>query len=413
MPTSYDLRQQRAAIWEQAKALLEQAESEGRALSPVEQENWDKAMADMDALKERIDRQERAAHIEAEMGQREPRQSDHREGDADGEAERREYARAFDSYLRYGRDALLPEQRQLLRQGYQQFGGENRALTTLTGSAGGYAVPDADMAPLTAAMIDWGGMRQAARVWTTTNGQDIPVPTVNDTGNIGRRITENTQVASNQDPSFSGKVLRAYIYTSDVVLVPFALLEDANFDVGAYLLGEFGVRLGRIENSEDTNGTGDSQPEGLITVATSGVTAAAAEAVTYDELIDLEHSVYAVYRRNGRFMFKDSTLKYLKKLQDGDGRPLWAPGIAQRVPDTLLGYPYVINADMPAMTTGLKSIAFGDFSYHWLRDVRGITILRLEERYADYGQVGFLAFHRHDAKYINAGTNPIKVLTQG
>lgn len=415
MPTSRDLRQERAGIWTQAQALLETAESENRNLTDEEQVTWDQMMADMEVLQTRYERQERADAISADMATVQQRQlpgDGPGDGDADGEQGEAEYRQAFDTYIRGGREVLTVEQRQVLRGGYQQIEGEARALATLTGSAGGFTVPDADMAALQQAMIDWGGMRQARTTkMVTGDGRDIPIPTMNDTGNTGRRIAESAQVSS-VDPTFSGKVLRAYIYTSDLVLIPFALLEDTSFEVSSYLLNAFGVRLGRIQNQEDTTGTGDSMPEGLMTVATTGVTAAGATDITYDELVDLEHSVYAAYRGNAQFMFKDSTLKYLKKLQDGDGRPLWAPGIAQRAPDTLLGYPYVINADMAAMTTGLKSVAFGDFSYHWLREVRGVSVLRLEERYADYGQVGFLAFQRHDAKYVNAGTDPVKVLVQ-
>jgi HK97 family phage major capsid protein len=52
---------------------------------------------------------------------------------------------------------------------------------------------------------------------------------------------------------------------------------------------------------------------------------------------------------------------------------------------------------MPAYTSGLKAIAFGDFSTFFIRDVRGATMMRLVERYADYLQVGFLMFSRHDS----------------
>lgn len=421
MLKSVELRQERANIWEQAQALLQAAEEEGRDFTAEERESWDKMNADMDALKGRIDRLERSESIDEEMesfrsktGGEEDRGAGG-EGDPEDPPAAAQYRSTFWDFARFGREALTTEQRQMLRGGFGQLdvgGAEQRALSTLTGSAGGYTVPDADMAPMTQAMIDWGGMRQArTRKFSTADGNDIPIPTVNDTGNIGRRISENAQVES-KEMEFGGKVLRAYIYTSDLVLVPFAFLQDTSIDISAYLMGEFGVRLGRIQNSEDTTGSGDSMPEGLITEATVGKTTAASTAITYAELVDLEHSVYAVYRNGAQWMFADSTLKYLKKLLDGDNRPLWAAGISEKAPDTILGYPYVINADMAAIAATAKTIAFGDFSYYWIRDVSGVQVLRLEERYADYGQVGFLAFQRHDGKYVNAGTDPIKVLKQ-
>jgi HK97 family phage major capsid protein len=75
------------------------------------------------------------------------------------------------------------------------------------------------------------------------------------------------------------------------------------------------------------------------------------------------------------------------------------------VPDSLFGYPIEINQDMPAMTTGLKPILFGDFNEGYLiRDVRGFQLLRMDERWADFLQVGFLGFARSDGLVRNAGS---------
>jgi HK97 family phage major capsid protein len=63
---------------------------------------------------------------------------------------------------------------------------------------------------------------------------------------------------------------------------------------------------------------------------------------------------------------------------------------------------------MATMTTSAKSIIFGDFSKYLIRDVRDITLLRLDERYAEFLQVAFLAFMRTDGDLLNAGTVPIR-----
>jgi HK97 family phage major capsid protein len=95
-------------------------------------------------------------------------------------------------------------------------------------------------------------------------------------------------------------------------------------------------------------------------------------------------------------------------MTDSQGRPLWLPGLVDRAPDTIFGSPYTINQDMSSMTISGKSILFGDFSKYWIRDVREFTLLRLDERFAEFLQVAFLAFLRTDGDLINAGTNPIK-----
>ena len=113
-------------------------------------------------------------------------------------------------------------------------------------------------------------------------------------------------------------------------------------------------------------------------------------------------------------MLHDSSLKIIRKLKDTTGHPLWVgpgtyyPGMAGQAPDTILGYPYVVNNDMPQMGVSAKSILFGDFSNYFIRDALDIRLIRLDERYADTLEVGFIAFMRSDGNLINAGTNPVK-----
>jgi HK97 family phage major capsid protein len=61
-----------------------------------------------------------------------------------------------------------------------------------------------------------------------------------------------------------------------------------------------------------------------------------------------------------------------------------------------------------AATTGTKAILFGALQKYLIRDVLSVTLLRLDERYADFHQVAFLAFARADGDLLNAGTNPVK-----
>ena len=104
----------------------------------------------------------------------------------------------------------------------------------------------------------------------------------------------------------------------------------------------------------------------------------------------------------------DASVAKVRKLVDGQSRPLWEPSLQIDKPDTLLGYPVVINQDVASMAASAKSILFGDFSKYIIRDVAGISVVRLQERYADYRQVGFYAFLRTGGRLLDAGTNPVK-----
>src|SRR4030095_12098495 len=134
----------------------------------------------------------------------------------------------------------------------------------------------------------------------------------------------------------------------------------------------------------------------------------------YTSMVELEHSVDPAYRRGGPWgVFHRAPKKSKTPLRNpgrrAPGPPLWAAGIAGGAPDTLLGYPLIINNDMAPMAANAKSVLFGDLSKYIIRDVLGVTLLRLEERYADFHQVAFLAFARMDGDLLDAGTHPVKV----
>jgi HK97 family phage major capsid protein len=183
------------------------------------------------------------------------------------------------------------------------------------------------------------------------------------------------------------------------------------------MLGEMlGERIGRIQNTHFTTGAGTTLPFGITVQSTLGATGSAGGGIAYVDLVNLEHSVDIAYRQQGSaFMMHDTKVAALKKLLGTDGRPIWLPAqessMSRGFPATLLGYPVWTNNDMAtAVTTGTKAVLFGALSKYLIREVVGVTLLRLDERYADFHQVAFLAFARADGNLLNAGTNPIKHL---
>jgi HK97 family phage major capsid protein len=241
---------------------------------------------------------------------------------------------------------------------------------------------------------------------------------VNDTTNKGRLLAINTQLTET-DFTFGQVTFNAYIFTSDSVLVPLALMQDSYFNLDAYIAKALGTRLGRSLNQYCTTGSGSAQPDGIQTAViaqgnTTQGTTGETTSIIYADLVNTLHLVDPAYRQapTCKWMFADSTLKVLRKLVDGESRPLWQPGITagfgNGFPETILDKPYVINQDMPAMGVSAYPILFGDMSKYKVRRVAGgTTVMRLVERYADYLQVGFLGFLRADGQLIDAGTHPI------
>lgn len=397
-----DLRQKRHAIAEQAREVLKSAQAEGRALTTDEQLKWDAMMADVDSLRSTIDRLEKQSAVDAEMDQR--MEVTARQVAAAGPMapSKDQVSQAFRAWVIGGNEGMTSEQRAIMK--------EYRAQST-SGSAGGYTIPEGFYNQLISGLKAYGGVREAgATVLTTASGATLPIPTVDDTGNVGAILAENTG-ASAQDLTFGQKTLGAYKYTSKVVLVSYELMQDSAFNMETFLAGKLAERIGRITNTHFTTGDGSSKPFGVVAGAAAGKTGTTGQttSVTYEDLIDLLYSVNRAYRTpNARFMMADSTYKALRKLKDNEGLPIWSTNIAGNAPDTLLGFPVVVNDDVAAMAANAKSILFGDFSNYFIRDVQAVELYRIADKYIESGQVGFVAFSRHDGVLVDAGQNPVK-----
>jgi HK97 family phage major capsid protein len=162
-------------------------------------------------------------------------------------------------------------------------------------------------------------------------------------------------------------------------------------------------------------GTGSGVGIPLIAAGSStndGGSETGGTSIGYGDLVNLEHSVDPLYRKGAKFMFHDTTLRYLKTLLDKYGRPLWVPGMTAGAPNTVLTYGYSINNDMAQIAVNAKTVLFGDLSKYLIRRVKELGILRLNERFADYGQVAFIGFARYDGNLLDAGTHPVNYLVQ-
>ncbi|MET9517031.1 phage major capsid protein [Streptomyces sp. NPDC002994] len=399
MPTLQALLDQRATAWNKAQEFQSRATSEAD-MSAEDRQAWDAALADVERLGADIEREERHARLSNVDYSQVVAATEETDAEQHGGADRAAaYADAWRSWVREGSTELTSEERATLRTGWVD-GKELRAQGVATGAAGGYTVPAPFRAQLIETMKFYSSMRDVAEVITTETGATLPWPTNDDTANVGAILSENTQVTE-QDVTIGTNDVGAYMYTSKLVRVSLQLLNDSAFNLDSWLAGVLGRRIGRAQNAHFTTGTGTAQPEGVQTNAVIGKTGGTGQttSVTYDDFIDLIHSVDPAYRNSGRvgWMLHDATLANARKLKDTQNRPLWEPSVQVGVPDGLLGYKYTVNQDMPVMAANARSVLFGDFFAGYLiRDVQDVQMLRLAERYADYLQVGFLAFARTD-----------------
>ena len=429
------LRHDRATAFERMKEIDAAAEAEGRDLTAEEKQEFEAVETDFDKLSERIERKEKLEGIGIATSKRERVVNDPSEWDNDVDFETAKPEIRDLSELTLDR---LREQRQQppksfaefneLRRGtrphdnpeyrlafYKWFVGgaeelsdqEKRVMSKASAGAGLNLVPTSFQRELITALRDFGVMRQLATVVTTDSGEALQWPGFSAHGTAAWVAENGSYTAS--DETASQSTLNAY-KAGTLMKVSEELLADSAFDLDAYARQEFGQRIGVLENTAYVTGDGSGKPTGVTTQASAGATTAGASAITSDELLDLFHSLSPPYRRNASFVLNDSTIKLIRKLKDTTGQYVWQPGLQAGQADSLLGKPVYADPDMPAATTGLVSVLFGDFSYYKIRDVNGIAFQRLNELYAENGQVGFKAYHRTDGKLLL--TAAVKKLTQ-
>lgn len=396
--------------WNAMQEIQERANREGRDLTAEERQAWDRAEVDVREASGDIERFERSQHLDRVNRDDVVVTSEGEERTAT-DAERR-YADAFGVYMRRGLGRLNEEQRELLERNFV----ENRDQGTGSDPAGGYLVPEGFRNTLIETMLAYGGLLGLAEQITTDTGQDLPWVSNDDTGNEGEILGENTSV-SQKDLTFGGRKLKAHIFSSKMIKVPLALLQDSAFDLNAFIPRKCGERIGRRAARAWVTGTGVDEPEGITANVTAGKTGAAGQttSITYDDLIDLEHSVDVAYRsQRARFVWHDLTLAAIRKLKDGQQRPLWVPMLAPGVPATVNGREYTVDNSMPTMQASAKSVLFGDIQAAYVvRTVRGVATMRLSERYAEALQVAFFSWARMDGAvqdpaavkaYVNAAS---------
>lgn len=398
-----ELQEKQARLITEARAKIEEIKNDTPEARVAEIEaEYDKIMGEHDRIAASVERQKRLGAAEAMLDKLDERAARGVNASAEGVSEpvKLSYRDAFRQYIAAmgNEGALSGEARAVLKAGYSDV--ENRAQTSGTTTAGGYTVPTEMASFIVKSMAAWGPMYDPGITseMMTSGGGQITIPTVNDTASVVVKHTEGTTLTDDggSDVTFGQKVLDAYPFNTEWLRVSKELADDSAFNIEAFLGELLGERLGRRANTELTTGDGTGDPNGVVTASAAGKTAAATNAVTVDELIDLVHSVDPAYRGSPkvRFMFNDTVFGAIRKLKDGNGAYLWQPRVEAGTQPTLLGYNYTVNQAMPAMTTGLKPIVFGDFGKYWVRKVGSPLIAAIQDKdfWPGFGIAGYIRF---------------------
>lgn len=219
-------------------------------------------------------------------------------------------------------------------------------------------------------------LSSGVQVLRTAGGNQINIPRT--TAYSTATLIAEAGAIGESDPQFEQVRLDAY-KLGFATQASTELLQDNVFNLVEFLTRQGGQALGRKADEYFAIGTGSSQPEGLINVAT-GKTTASATAVTSDEVLDLIYSIIPEYRTGAVFYMNDNIMLALRKLKDTTGQYIWAPGMTAGAPSTLFGYPVYNEPSMDnVLTTGKKLMVFGNPNGFMVRFAGGVRIDRSDD----------------------------------
>lgn len=388
MKTIAELRDSRAKLWKAMESFLDTHQNDKGVLSAEDDATYARMEKDLEDLNTEVKRMERREAREAELNKpvTEPLtvkpMAAKSEDDTDKGRAGKTYKQGFWNAMRA--KVIKPETLNVLSVGSEEDGG--------------YLVPDEFEHTLIDGLKEENIIRKLAHTFTTASGaHKIPVVSAHGAASW---TDENTQITGTTQ-KFGQKSIGAHKLTV-LIKVSDELLNDSAFNLESYFSQEFVRQISNAEDEAFVTGAGNDRPYGLLDDTEGGEigVTTAGNTITADELIDLYHSLRAPYRKNAVWIFNDSTIQVIRKLKDENKQYLWQPSLQVGLPDTLLGRPVYSSTSIPGIAAGAKVAIFGDLSYYWIGDREGITFKRLNELYADKGQVGFLATKRVDARLV-------------
>lgn len=411
MKTSIELRQQRAKLYHDMRAIVNRAEDDDRDLNTEEQSEYEKINTAIDDLDKRITRLEQLEASEDEQQQSAGRGDDDKQDERDDDEEQKsghrslwsrnetradkksskEYRKAFSDWLRTG---SIPT--------------EFRDISLGTDSAGGYlAAPIQVSRDLTVAINNLTFVRQLANVEQVLEAKSLGCPQITTDISDADWTAEAGALTADSSFTLARRDLTPQLL-SKLVLVSIRELQAVP-NVEAVVLQRIAYKFSVAEENGFLNGDGSGEPLGAFVAHNSGiptsrdVTASATTSFSADDLLNVVYKIPAQYQASKSFgwiMHRDA-VKMARKLKDGMGQYLLQPGIAADRGDTLCGYRLYQSEYAPnTFTTGKYLAVLGDWQFYKIAETVDFSVQRLVERYSDTNQVGFIGRHFLDGSPI-------------
>ena len=236
-------------------------------------------------------------------------------------------------------------------------------MTEGTGTAGGVLVPEGLYNQIVAKRDEQAIARRAGAMVIQTTLDSVQVPTENNKAAFVLRGEEAAYTESL--PTFTSRLVGVYSY-ANLIKASNELLADQQANMDAFLVNVLGRGLAQAENAAVVNGTGSSQPLGVLAGGTAGITFAGAAALTIADVLGLFFALpepYTVGSPGPVWLMKNATLALIRALTTTNFAFNQVEQAGSNQTGAMLyGYPVIVTANMPAATTGLKSVALVNFA---------------------------------------------------
>lgn len=410
MKKSDELKNQRQAVWNEAKNFLDKATQNG-AISDEDAAKYEKFEKQIDDYDKTINfymRQEKK-EMQDFLADKEAGKCS-RVGDEEANTEsRRKFSNVTTSKMY--KNAMLDAVKsnfhntaEILREGVEQNGG--------------YLVPAEWHDTILTKLEQENVMRQICTQIETSTKHNVPIIASRPSANwIGE--TENITLS---DETFSQITLGAYKLAS-ATKVSNELLQDSFYNLEEHLLESFSSVLAASEEDAFINGgassdTANTQPTGFLTslnsIGTDAyiTTAETDTSVSSDDIVNLVYTLKRPYRKNATFLMNDVALQTIRKMKNFTNDYYWTPSTVEGEPDRLFGYPVYTSQFFPvANASGDIFCSFGDFSRYYIADRSQRIFKPLREVYALSDVTAFLLIERVDGKLVD--NDAIKLLKLG
>lgn len=366
------LAEQRATYQRELQGLLDKAEAEERALTEEESTKFDELEGKIKDIDRTIKAKERARDLSLNVVDDKEKEELRAEEKAEAEE------RAFEDYIR----GVVSEE---------------RADVNLAKGDNGVVIPSSIANKIIEKVEDICPIYHMASHYGIKGNLSIPYYDETESKIEMAYATEFTDLTSTSG-KFKSIELKGFL-AGVLTKISKSLINNSQFNITNYVINKMALAISRWIENELLNGTAD-KIDG-ISKAKNVVEAAAATAITPDELIDLQETVPDVFQPGCIWIMNKATRTAIRKLKDNDGNYILNKDMTSKWGYTLFGAPVYCSDNISKMAAGKTSIVYGDMTGLAVKVSEEMNIEVLREKYAEQHAIAVVGWLEMDGKIEN------------